>query len=517
MISKRELSPEKDDDKISAKDETKKAKISESIHSDEEPKLFVEKYKETPITEAKSAQPENEDTFSDPEELNLPPVTADDALKMQKHAREIGSIEFIKHHLSLGTPIRKLIYAFDFDIPLSLWDADDEVLWSLFARLLRRFCMKRYKLPHINTLDDAVKLIGNSKKILVLTGAGISVSCGIPDFRSENGLYSIISEKYPDLDDPQLMFDIHYFKHNPKPFFELAKEIFPSNFSPSNTHMFIKHLEEKGTLLRNYTQNIDTLEKISEISKVVHCHGSFDQATCQVCRDKVDGNYIRDKIMASEIPYCDKCSNNGFLKEGLSADDENTPQPILKPDIVFFGENLPDEFDRLIEQDREEADLMIVIGSSLKVAPVADLVGYIPHHVPLILINREPVFHLHHSIDIHLLGYCDQIVEELSRRLGWDVPLKKKSDSETPIEAQHVSPNLYLFPGASFDVDKYEKFIRNECTASDFDTSTSASSSSEEYSSDEETPKEVPHVHVPFDIHQAEYPSTDEEDEDFKT
>jgi NAD-dependent histone deacetylase SIR2 len=101
----------------------------------------------------------------------------------------------------------------------------------------------------------------------------------------------------------------------------------------------------------------------------------------------------------------------------------------MKPDIVFFGEKLSHEFDRYIEEDRDQADLMLyvfhhfkgfssslcsVIGSSLKVAPVSELVGFIPHAIPIILLNREPVYHLHHSFDVQLLGYCDQIVSRSS-------------------------------------------------------------------------------------------------------
>ena len=81
----------------------------------------------------------------------------------------------------------------------------------------------RPKLDYINTIDDVSDLIQNSKKIIVLTGAGVSVSCGIPDFRSRNGVYARLSKDYPDLPDPQSMFDIHYFKKNPCPFFKFAK------------------------------------------------------------------------------------------------------------------------------------------------------------------------------------------------------------------------------------------------------------------------------------------------------
>lgn len=79
-----------------------------------------------------------------------------------------------------------------FDLPL----ADQ---WGIFAAQLQRFCQNRFKLPHINTIDDAVELLSKARKVLVLTGAGISVSCGIPDFRSGRGLYAIIAEKYPEV------------------------------------------------------------------------------------------------------------------------------------------------------------------------------------------------------------------------------------------------------------------------------------------------------------------------------
>lgn len=340
------------------------------------------------------------------------------------------------------------------------------MLWALFSSGLRRFCQVRFKIPHINTIDDAVDLIKKSKNILVLTGAGISVSCGIPDFRSENGLYSQIADKYPDLDDPQLMFDIHYFRHDPRPFFELAKGIFPSNFKPSPTHHFVRLLEEMEKLLRNYTQNIDTLEKLAGIERVIHCHGSFDTATCQRCKKTVDGSGIKQDILEQRIPKCKSCKDSYYqLEKPVGGGDENeeqqpeVPEPILKPDIVFFGENLPAQFDNQIVLDREVADLMIIIGSSLKVAPVSELVGFIPHSVPVILINREPVYHLHHSFDVQLLGYCDDIVKELCRRLEWSL---LDSTAKEPAQFEFVEPHVYLFNGALFDRNKHERALIEE-------------------------------------------------------
>merc|ERR1719384_2831906 len=149
-------------------------------------------------------------------------------------------------------------------------------------------------------------------KIIVLTGAGISVSCGIPDFRSRNGIYARLAVDFPDLPDPKAMFDIHYFRKDPRPFFKFAKEIYPGQFEPSPCHKFIKSVENHGKLLRNYTQNIDTLEQVVGIKNVVQCHGSFATATCMICKHKVQAEVIRQDIFEQKIPYCSlpQCSSS---------------------------------------------------------------------------------------------------------------------------------------------------------------------------------------------------------------
>jgi len=122
-------------------------------------------------------------------------------------------------------------------------------------------------------------------------------------------------------------------------------------------------------LLRNYTQNIDTLEQQAGIEKIIQCHGSFATATCLRCKHCVASTEIENDIMEQRIPLCTKCpSAPGSDGEGLPSP---TAQPIMKPDIVFFGEGMPDEFHRAMAFDKEECDLIIVIGSSLKVRPVA--------------------------------------------------------------------------------------------------------------------------------------------------
>ena len=179
----------------------------------------------------------------------------------------------------------------------------DLTLWRIVIEILSDI-PKRGKLPHINTLHDVVTLLRSCRNIIVVSGAGISVSCGIPDFRSKDGIYARLAVDFPDLPNPQAMFDIQYFSVNPKPFYKFASEIWPGQFQPSPSHHFIKQLEDRGSLLRNYTQNIDTLEVVCGIRNVIQCHGSFATATCRACGHQVNSDLIKEDIMKNVIPVC---------------------------------------------------------------------------------------------------------------------------------------------------------------------------------------------------------------------
>nr|XP_001334440.4 NAD-dependent protein deacetylase sirtuin-1 isoform X1 [Danio rerio] len=315
---------------------------------------------------------------------------------------QIGSYRFIQQHIMRGTDPRAILKDL---LPETVLppDLDDMTLWQIIINISEP--PKRKKRKDINTLEDVVRLLNERKKILVLTGAGVSVSCGIPDFRSRDGIYARLAVDFPDLPDPQAMFDIDYFRRDPRPFFKFAKEIYPGQFQPSPCHRFISMLDKKGRLLRNYTQNIDTLEQVAGIQKIIQCHGSFATASCLICKHKVDCEAIREDIFNQVVPHCPRCPSD-------------VPYAIMKPDIVFFGENLPEFFHRAMKQDKDEVDLLIVIGSSLKVRPVALIPSSIPHDVPQVLINREPLPHL--NFDVELLGDCDVIVNELCHRLNGD-------------------------------------------------------------------------------------------------
>eukprot|EP00727_Mastigamoeba_balamuthi_P006271 m51a1_g2263 putative transcriptional sir2 family protein (899) ;mRNA; r:335279-339409 len=277
------------------------------------------------------------------------------------------------------------------------------------------------------TLDAIAKAVrdGVCKKIIVMTGAGISVSAGIPDFRSPNcGLYSQIARDYSYLNEPSDIFDLEFFSKNPAPFFKLAKSLLPVSARPTKAHKFIKMLDDRGLLLRNYTQNIDTLEFAAGLpeDKVVCAHGSFLHCHCMKCKGVFPTSVFRDKVMADEHPIC-PCGG------------------VVKPDIVFFGESLPERFFRSVQADFPQCDLLIIMGTSLVVNPFAALVGSVSARTPRLLINRDPVgtvnpvdqmmekLGMPHSgmfynapgntRDVFLQGDCDTGVQVLADALGF--------------------------------------------------------------------------------------------------
>jgi NAD-dependent histone deacetylase SIR2 len=350
--------------------------------------------------------------------------------------------------------------AFGLRPPPFLEGSPDDAYYGLLSLAISRELSKRIKLPQYNTVDDAVELIKKSNNIIVLTGAGISTSLGIPDFRSKDiGLYSKL--EHLGLNDPQEVFDIEIFRQDPNIFFSIARDILPSTDRFTPTHAFIHLLQQKGKLLTNYSQNIDNIESVAGIlpEKLVQCHGSFATASCVECKYQVPGETIFPDIKAGTIPRCDRCiaklralrapaamkrkrSQNGHDKrkrrfdsdaDDSSEEDYDIPAAgVMKPDITFFGEALPDKFsERLTNHDKNLVDLVIVIGTSLKVAPVSEVVPYLPAHIPQMYISRTPVSHV--NFDVDMLGDCDVVVAELCRRAGWDlnhemVPKNQKVD-----------------------------------------------------------------------------------------
>lgn len=374
--------------------------------------------------------------------------TPEEAVRFRQLLRAVGPEIFCKRTVDVGViSAKKLLTAFGIRPPGFLEGAEDDAYYGLLSLALTRELSKRAKLVRYNTIDDAVHLLKTSRNIIVLTGAGISTSLGIPDFRSKGtGLYSKLA--HLGLNDPQEVFDISVFRSDPTIFYSVARDILPDHERFSPTHAFIALLQEKGKLLTNYSQNIDNLEAKAGIrpEKLVQCHGSFATASCVKCGYQVPGDTLFPEIKAGKIPRCRRCAQgtrttNNSRKRKVHRDgsdkkprrrhgdyDSNSDSEfdipssntgVMKPDITFFGEPLPDEFSkRLTEHDRDLVDLVIVIGTSLKVAPVSEVVPYLPPHIPQIYISRTPVSHV--NFDIDLLGDCDVVVAELCRRAGWD-------------------------------------------------------------------------------------------------
>ena len=278
---------------------------------------------------------------------------------------------------------------------------------------------------------------GKCSNIIVMAGAGISVSAGIPDFRTPGtGLYSNLA-KY-DLPHPTAVFELDFFRSNPEPFYLLAAELYPGRYPPTPTHHFVKLLHDKGLLLRCFTQNIDSLEAAAGVpaDKIVAAHGNFDSARClsghAACVSEVKKHVDRGEVMRCARDDCDA---------------------LVKPDIVFFGENLPERFGEKAHSDFPKCDLLVVAGTSLAVHPFAGLVNHPGEDVPRLLVNRERVGEADARVramaalvghtaglgfdfdsetnrrDALFLGDCDDGFRELARLLGWDAEL------ETLVEA----------------------------------------------------------------------------------
>ncbi|CAK7272954.1 NAD-dependent histone deacetylase sir2 [Sporothrix epigloea] len=237
--------------------------------------------------------------------------TSEETQRFRQELRAIGPEEFCRRTVDSGViTAKRLLTAFGVRPPGFLEGEPDESYFGLLSLALSRELQKRAKLIHYNTVDDAVHLLQTSRNIIVITGAGISTSLGIPDFRSKNtGLYSRLA--HLGLSDPQEVFDIQVFKEDPTIFYSVARDILPSTDRFTPTHAFIAMLQQKGKLLTNYSQNIDNLEAKAGInpSKLVQCHGSFATASCVTCGYCVEGESIYPTIKAGQIPRCPRCAD----------------------------------------------------------------------------------------------------------------------------------------------------------------------------------------------------------------
>ncbi|KAJ4857077.1 sir2 family domain-containing protein [Trichoderma breve] len=253
----------------------------------------------------------------------------------------------------------------------------------------------------LEAVADYIKS-GNARRIVVLTGAGISTAAGIPDFRSpKTGLYSNLARL--KLPYAEAVFDISYFRNHPEPFYVLAQELYPGKFHPTISHAFIALLAEKGLLQMLFTQNIDCLERAAGVpaDKIVEAHGSFATQRCIECKVEFPDAEMRAHVTRGDVPKCNECKG------------------LVKPDITFFGEALPRDFSEK-SHNTVMADLVLIIGTSLTVYPFASLPEMARKETPRVLFNMEKVGSLGSRVDDVLeLGACDDGIRKLAELLGW--------------------------------------------------------------------------------------------------
>ena len=201
----------------------------------------------------------------------------------------------------------------------------------------------------LEKVSELQKLIDEANNIVFFGGAGVSTSSGIKDFRGKNGLYNTVTD-YP----PEYLLSSACFYKKPELFFEFYKDNLNSlNVEPNIVHKYLKKLESIGKLKAIVTQNIDGLHQSAGSTNVLEIHGSIYHNHCLECGKSYDAEYVFE---SEGIP---KCSCGGTIK----------------PDVVLYGEMLPEKALNKACLAISNADLLIVAGTSLTVEPAASMIN----------------------------------------------------------------------------------------------------------------------------------------------
>lgn len=208
-------------------------------------------------------------------------------------------------------------------------------------------------------------LLRSADKIACLSGAGMSTESGIPDFRSPQGLYRQLSSEE--------VFDLRAFQADPERFYRQVGPLYTAieEAKPNSGHLALAALvTEKQKQVKIATQNIDGLHQKAGTEDVYEVHGTMRTLTCQKCGEQVTSSNFKE-----------------LLDQGIVL--KHHCQGVLKPDITFFGEMLPAQAFVDAQRAMAEADLVLVLGTSLRVYPAAGLPQARRQDCPLVIINRE--------------------------------------------------------------------------------------------------------------------------------
>jgi NAD-dependent protein deacetylase/lipoamidase len=222
-----------------------------------------------------------------------------------------------------------------------------------------------------DAVDFSAQLLRKAQRAVVLTGAGMSTPSGIPDFRSEGtGLWAH--------DEPLEVASLFTFRTNPEKFYNwfrpLASRIFDAK--PNKAHQALAQLEQQGFVRLIITQNIDLLHQKAGSRNVIEMHGTLATFSCMQCFRQVEAfPYLKPFVSEGLIPHCPVCG------------------AVLKPDVILFGEQLPQTAWFAAQRASRECDLMLVAGSSLEVLPVAGLpMQALDRGAHLIILNNSSTY-----------------------------------------------------------------------------------------------------------------------------
>lgn len=221
----------------------------------------------------------------------------------------------------------------------------------------------------MNQIEHFQKIYDESSNIVFFGGAGVSTESGIPDFRSQDGLYNQ-KWKYP----PETIISRSFFDSNPQEFYRFYREkLIIKNAEPNITHKILAQMEQKGKLKAVITQNIDGLHQKAGSKVVFELHGSTLRNFCMNCHAFYDVDFIANSESSKDkLPHCTKCGG------------------LVKPDVVLYEESLDDKCIEEAIKAISQAQTLIIGGTSLTVYPAAGLIRYFSGE-HLVVINKTPV------------------------------------------------------------------------------------------------------------------------------
>eukprot|EP00762_Andalucia_godoyi_P008594 ANDGO_04625.mRNA.1 NAD-dependent protein deacetylase hst2 len=362
---------------------------------------------------------------------------------------------------------------------------------------------ERFVLDDLTDIHQLAVAIRKARKIVVMTGAGISRAAGIPCFRGADGLFAELLRDYPNLSDPSEALDRDALSDEPQMVYDALSRLWPRpEWRPTACHYLLRLLHESGRLLRLYTQNIDDLDVVAGVprDKLVRLHGNFERGVFYYQNQKVEYplHLFERMILEKKVPVLDlkPISIPLHMKRPVEFDEvlanpnkqyRNHHFVFLRPDVTLYHDDVGQDMDQWFNADAKECDMVIVIGTSLEVSPANSIAkpGYdyspmtetIKIRYPRVWVNRSnpprsfgfffgtvndngvPV-----RTDYKMLCESDRFAVALAEELGWSPRLHELFHStpakrSLPAVKCGTNPLLHV-PVAVQEMERHSRFSR---------------------------------------------------------